>query len=384
MIPTTLSTVVQLLGVFVGVVFTLMMGLGLVLSRRYEPDRADEPAEDVRLVIPTVATGNVRPALLETIEHTVAAFPQYEVYCLLDEGSALAPELLAREDVSTVVVPGSYECEAVAKGRAMSYFIETVVAEAPEYWYGFIDDDNRILDDRFTYEIPAYEARGYRAMNPVLLPRQGRSVLTFVTDHIRYVDDLAIYRLFTGVLGRPYLGFHGELLCARGDVLVDVGFDRETVVEDFAFALELLERDVPVWQSATRVSVLSPHDLRSFLRQRSRWYLGIARYLSRAPRLSQVVVGARILTWTVAVTSSWLFAPLWLLGFGVALPSWVVATLTVGGLFYVGVVGLGAWRVGGLRGAALLAFTPVCALFEQVVPLYALWTREEGFVVIDK
>jgi cellulose synthase/poly-beta-1,6-N-acetylglucosamine synthase-like glycosyltransferase len=384
MIWNALATVVQVLGVVVGLVFTLMMGISLLTSARYSTERADERAENVRLVIPTVAAERVRPALEETIEHTVESFPDYEVFVVLDEGSDLQAELVAREDVTTVVVPESFSPEAVAKGRAIEYFVRTVAAEAPDYWYGFVDDDNRILDDRFLYEIPHYEARGYRAMNPVLVPRKGRSVVTFVADHIRFVDDVAIYRLFTGVLGTPYLGFHGELLCARGDLLAEVGFDRETIVEDFAFALELAERGVPVWQSATRVSVLSPHDVRSFLQQRSRWYLGIARYLPRAPAVSQAVVGLRIATWTAAVTASWLFLPLWVFGLGLSLPPWFVGLLAVGSLLYVGTVGLGAWRVGGLRGLVLLAFVPVYATLEHLVPLYAMVWRKDGFVVIDK
>jgi len=384
MIWTALTTLIQLLGIVVGLAFTVMMGTGLLSSILYDPDRSEERAEDVRLAIPTVAADHVRPALIETIEHTVEMFPEYEVFCILDEGSDMQAELVARDDISTVVVPDSYDCGAVAKGRAMNYFIETVVADAPTYWYGFIDDDNRVLDDQFLYEIPHYEARGYGAMNPVLVPRLGRSVVTFMADHIRFVDDISIYRLFTGVLGRSYLGFHGELLCARGDVLVDIGFDRDTIVEDFAFALELTKRDIPVWQSATRVSVLSPHDLTSFLRQRSRWYLGIARYLPSAPLLSQAIVGMRIGIWTIAVTSSWMFFPIWLFGYGITLPLWFTILLIVGSLLYVGTIGLGAIRLGGARGAAYLVLVPVYALLEQIVPLYALWTGEKEFVVIDK
>lgn len=379
-----LATLVQTLGVVVGFVFALTMGGSLLVSSRYSTERAEERAENVRLAVPTVAAEHVRESLLETLDHTVEAFPEYEVYCILDEGSDMQAELTAREDISTVVVPDAYDCDAVAKGRAINYFVETVVDGAPEYWYGFIDDDNRILDDSFLYEIPHYEARGYRAMNPVLVPRAGKSVTTFVADHIRFVDDIAIYRLFTGVLGRPYLGFHGELLCARGDLLREVGFDRDTIVEDFGFALAVAERGVPVWQSATRVSVLSPHGVTAFLKQRSRWYLGIARYLPNAPLTSQVVVGARIAVWTVAVTASWLLLPLWFAGYGVALPPWCVAVLTLGSLVYVGTVGLGALRVGGLRGLGYMAFVPVYALLEQVVPLYALWYGETEFVVIDK
>jgi hypothetical protein len=360
------------------------MVAGLLGSATYRTETADEPAENVRLVITTIASEAVRDALFETIQHTLSNFEEYELYCVLDEGSDLQSELVAMDRIRTVVVPNECEVEAKAKGRAMQYFVDEVVSDDPDYWYGFVDDDNRILDDRFLREIPHYEAEGYRAMNPVITPRPGRSLVTFMADHIRLVDDLAIYRLFTGVLGRPYLGFHGELLCARGDLLCEVGFDRETIVEDFGFALELAERDVKVWQSRTRVSVLSPHDLSSFLKQRARWFTGVAAYLPRAPHASKLVVGSRIATWSVSVTSSWLLLPAWVLGYGLPLPNYLVGALLFGSLIYVATIAIGALRVGGLRGAALLTLAPVYASLEHLVPLYAAWRRESSFVVIEK
>lgn len=375
---------VQALAVFVGVVYTLFTAVGLALAPTYGTETAGRRAENVRFAIITVAEEHVRDALVGTIEHTVDAFPEYEVTVVCDEGAHLEAELRAREDVATVVVPESYDCAAEAKGRAIQYFLEAVVTDAPEYWYAFLDDDNRVLDDRFLREIPVYEQRGYGAMNPVLVPRRGRSLLTFVADHVRYVDDVGIFRLFTGLLGRPYMGFHGELLCARGDVLAEIGFDRASIVEDFAFALELIRAEVPVWQSGTRVSVLSPHDVTSFLRQRARWYWGIATYLPRAPVLSQVIVGVRIAAWTVAIAASWLLVPLWLLGYGVALPAWLTAIVQFGAVLYVGTVLVGTSRVGGASAVLLLALVPVYALLEQVAPLYALWHRQGEFVVIDK
>jgi hypothetical protein len=76
--------------------------------------------------------------------------------------------------------------------------------------------------------------------------------------------------------------------------------------------------------------------------------------------------------------------PLWVFGGGLSIPLWLTVILAVGSLIYVGTVGLGAWRVGGLKGASLLLFTPVYATLEQVVPLYALWTGDTEFVVIEK
>ena len=379
-----LLTILQFTGVIVGIGFALMVVSALILTSRYRTVESSKRAEQVRLVIPTIAEERVRSALIETLDHHVEKFPEYDVYCIVDEGSTLLEELAARDDISTVVVPEEYETHAKAKGRAMHYFTETIVANEPEYWYAFIDDDNRILDRSFLYEITHYEAEGYRAMNPVLVPRPGRSLVTFMADHIRYVDDLTIYRLFTGVIGKPYLGFHGELLCARGDVLTEIGFDRNSLVEDFAFALELVKRDVPTWQSSTRVSFLSPHDVSSFLKQRSRWYLGLSRYLPKAPRLTQFIVGTRMAIWTLAITSSWLFFPLWISGYGSALPLVIFAVVLLSGMVYIVTTGIGAVRIGGLTGLALMFGVPLYAMLEHLVPIYSFINREDSFVVIDK
>lgn len=375
---------IHILGVVVGVVFTSYMVFGFVLSSLYTTEEADDPAENVRFVIVTVAGEQVRNALKETILHTARRFTTYDIYCVIDEGANLEDELVQMDEIQTVIVPESYDCAAKAKGRAIQYFTETVVEAEQDYWYAFIDDDNKILDDRFLYEIPYYESRGYRATNPVIKPRAGNSLITFMADHIRFVDDLAIYRFFTGVLGTPYLGFHGELLCVRGDVLTSIGFDRPTIVEDFAFALEVVRDEVPVWQSQTRVSILSPHDIPSFLKQRARWYWGIANYLSEAPLLSRIIVGSRIFIWSIAVTSSWLFIPIWMFGYGIALPAWITGVLALGTLVYIGTILIGVVRLGLFPGVLLLLFIPLYATLEQLAPLYALWNRQTDFVVIDK
>lgn len=379
-----LITVVQLIGVFVGVVFTVYLAAGIAGSVVYEPPRADRRADNVRFVITTVAAEHVRDALFETVEHTKRSFPEYDLYCLVDEGSDLQSELKAIDGIEIVVVPETYDCEAIAKGRAINYFIETVVATTPDQWYAFIDDDNQILDDRFLYEIPRHDEAGYGAMNPVLRPRLGRSFLTFMADHIRLLDDVTIYRLFTGFLGKPAVGFHGELLCARGNVLVNIGFDRKTIVEDFAFAAELIRQGIPVWQSRTQVSVLSPHDFRSFLDQRARWFLGIVTYLPRVPTLVKLVVGLRTLIWSVSITSSWVLLPLWLWGYGMDTPLPIIGVVVLGSVLYLGAMGYGAVRVGGLRGLGLWLCSPVYALMEHVAPLYALVRRQRDFIVIEK
>jgi hypothetical protein len=368
----------------IGGLIGMYIVFGLVGLLAYRPDSGEERADNVRFVMTTVASETVRPALTEAIEHQLEQFDDYELFVLLDQGSDMEAELVADGRVRTVVVPDSFSCEATAKGRAIQYFIETVVAGEPDSWYAFLDDDNLLLDDSILYEIPVYERRGYGAANPVLVPRPGRSMATFVMDHLRTLDDLTVFRTFTGLLGKPGVGFHGELLTVRGDVLVDVGFDRSSIVEDYAFATRLIERDIPVWQTASRVSILSPHTMEALFKQRRRWYLGLWREQFRSPPFAVVAMGLRMFTWTFALLSGILILPLWLLASaGVSVPTVINGFVMTGTLVYWIAYLYGVSRTGREWPKHLL-LVPVYSVLEAATAVYSIYYWTEDFVVIEK
>jgi cellulose synthase/poly-beta-1,6-N-acetylglucosamine synthase-like glycosyltransferase len=192
----------------------------------------------------------------------------------------------------------------------MNYFIENKVE--PHKWYTFFDDDNMILDDRFLYELPYYEQRGYVACNPVLLTRQGRSTFTTIMDWIRYFEDITVFRFFTGLSKRPWVGLHGEMLTVRGDILKDIGYNKASIAEDFYFATRLIRRNLKVWQSDTRVSLRPPNNIHDLCRQRARWFKGIWQDIKYCPSFMRLIMGYRLISWTCGVIGSWIFAPLWL------------------------------------------------------------------------
>lgn len=364
--------------------FFLYMVAGSILSPTYSPKRSDEKAENFRLVLTTVAEPHIRDALMETIEYHLEHFSEYEFFVVVDEGAQLAGELRAKDGLKVVTVPEDYECKAEAKGRAINYFIESVVADTPEYWYGFFDDDNRILGDEFLYEIPYYEQRGYGVMNGITIPRLGRSKLSFVEDHMRLFEDLTFFRLFVGVWGKPYTGLHGELLTVRGDVLADITFNRKTIVEDFAFAIEVCREDVKTWQSATKVSILSPHSVLSWLKQRRRWYLGKVKYLPRTPPLTILVVGFRQTLLALSFTAAWVFAPLWPFFNPLSLPILIYVGVFVATVVHFVVCLYGAYRIAGVKSIYLGFLTPFYALMEQFVPIFSTLRSNPNFVVIEK
>lgn len=362
----------------------LYMLIGLVGFALYRPKAADEEAENVLFSITTIGSESIRPALMEAIDHHLEVFPDYELYVTVDEGADLEAELTADARVTTIVVPDEFTCRAEAKGRAIQYFIESVVADHPDHWVAFIDDDNKILDRQILREIPYYDERGYGAANAVLYPRPGRSTATFVMDHLRTLDDLTVFRAFTGLLGRPYVGFHGELLTARADVLLDVTFDRPSIVEDYAFAARLIERGIPTWQTASRVSILSPHTIHDLFRQRRRWYLGLLQEQLRNPPIATAVMGLRMLAWTLALLGGIASAPLWLLTDGIPVPLGFRVAIAISSAAYLLAYVWGVYRVAGWRRVGHALLIPVYAFLEGATALYSIVRYRGSFVVIEK
>lgn len=356
----------QYVAFFCWTLFSIFCVLGII-AQAYKPKKEKKKAENVECVIVSVANHKVKRALFECIAHTKEKLDNH-LRLLVDEGSELIPEL---KENSLVIVPTSYRRDLVGKGRAINYFIETEVQ--PDKWYTFIDDDNLLLDDSFLYEIPYYEKRGYVAMNPVLVPRNGRSTLTYIMDSTRYFDDLMVFRFFTGLLKRPLIGLHGELLTISGRVLKEIGYGNRSLTEDFRFASGLVRRGYKTWQSKSRVSIKSPNSLGDLIKQRGRWFKGISKDWQYCPFLMKGIVGSRWLSWVLGISGSWALSPLWFLFWGsfyFAIP---------GGIYYWTTYLYGVWRS---RKPYYFLLIPLFGIFEAASVYVGLRQRE--FVVIDK
>ena len=244
----------------------------------------------------------------------------------------------------------------------------------------YIDDDNLIQTDDFLYEIPYYDKLGYKLSNGILKPRMGRSKLTYVADHLRYLDDMTIFRIGTGLLKKPLNGIHGELLIAKGDLLKEITFNRKTITEDFAFSREAYRNKVKIWQSSTEVSILSPHSIKDFIKQRNRWYKGIKEDIKTAPLLMKLFSGIRIIDWKIGIIGSWLLMPLWFL---LQLPIYWVLFNLIGSVYYYSAYIWGVSKIKGFWNTLRYTYLiPLCGIMETVAPHFH--SKNKGFVVIDK
>ncbi|MEZ0394461.1 MAG: glycosyltransferase family 2 protein [Desulfurococcaceae archaeon] len=354
-----------------GALYTALLIAGLTAYVVYSPRRSKRRANNVEIVMVSKANEKVRSSLLEAARYHAKRFGKLTV--VIDEGAPLEGELRRIPGVEVIVVPQGYGTELVGKARALSYFVDNYAER--DKWYVFIDDDNFILDDSFLYEIPYYEERGYAAANGVLVPRPGRNKLSYVMDWVRFFDDITIYRFFTGLLGKPLLGLHGELLIVRGDVLKELGFKFRSITEDFRFASELVKRGYKTWQSSTRVSIRSPNSLGDLIKQRGRWFRGVMDDVKQSPMAMKLVVILRSVIVGFAMFSSWLIMPL-LLATGII---WILIPT---GIYYMTAYSYGASKLG----EPLFVFAiPVFGLVEVTSRLYGIFAvSPHEFVVIDK
>lgn len=361
-------------------VFTLF---GVVGTVSYKAKRGRQKYRDVEFEIVSKASKEVEGVLFNCISHHARKFSEYKINVIVDENSELNGRLKEYirqfKNVELTIVPESFKTKAIAKGRAIHHHASGNIK--PNTYYVFIDDDNLIMDDKFLYEIDHYSKLGYVAANGILYPRLSESKVTFVADFLRYADDLTIFRFLTGMMQQPLNGFHGELMIIKGEILKKIGFDRKTVTEDFAFARELNKYEHKVWQSATITSILSPHSIKDFIRQRNRWHRGISEDVKSASIKMKIVAGLRVMDMHIGIFGSWAVFPLW---FFMPLPAWWIAFNLIGSLYYYASYTYGAFK---MRDKVRYWFlyillTPLYSIMETIVPYYK--PKNNGFNVIYK
>ncbi len=355
---------IMILAFVVWGIFSAYHVLGLIASKMYKPSSSNKKI-DAEIVIVSVANNKVRDSLMESMNHN----SKYgSITLLIDEDSELIDEL--RDVYNTIVVPKWYRNDLIGKGRALNYFAENVARD--DKWYIFFDDDNLLLDDYIFYEISEYDKRGYVAANPILIPRQGNSKMAYIMDWVRYFDDLLVFRFFTGLLGKPLIGMHGEMFTVKGSVLREIGYKHKTLTEDFRFACELVKKGYKTWQSRSRVSILSPNSIKDLSRQRGRWFNGLINDLSSTRLYMQIIVLIRLVAWIIGVFGSWAFAPLWIY-FDPFYYS------IVGGIIYWYIYIYGVKRLGDYK---YLVLIPIYGILESFSWIKGIRCKE--YVVINK
>jgi len=375
--------ILKVIAIFCWTSFAIFSLMGIYANLVYKSKHSQKKAKNVEFVLVSIANKSVQTSLFESLDNLIRRFDgKYPIHILINEGAELKEEIKKKitpyKNTDIVEVPSTYNQKLVGKGRAMSYFINKIDAKREQNWFVFLDDDNLILDDKFLYEIPYYEEKGYVASNPILVPRKGKSTFTYLADWIRYFDDLMIFKFFTGVLKKPLIGLHGELLIAKGQFLKDSkSYETRSLTEDFVFASKVVKYKQLSWQSETKVSIKSPNSIWDFFKQRSRWYQGISGYVGKTNSKMRVFVTWRLILWNLGWLSGWLVFPLWILYFN--FPIWLSLFFWLGaGYFWASYI-YGAHKSKKYWGIFLI---PLYSIAENVAIFVS--RNHKNFEVIDK
>ncbi|KAH8745950.1 glycosyl transferase family group 2-domain-containing protein [Hyaloscypha sp. PMI_1271] len=99
--------------------------------------------------------------------------------------------------------------------------------------------------------------------------------LITAADICRCRDDLGKFFLASSRLHVPVFGVHGSFLLVRGKVENEVGWDTDSLVEDYRFSLQAWSQGYRLGWIPSVAREQSPMTLSDFFKQRRRWFTGM-------------------------------------------------------------------------------------------------------------
>lgn len=408
-----------------GLPFTLMGLFGAWRSRALRPPQFRGQLPNLVIFeIPTIGRLDTFPALDRVVRSIRAwapwALAAWRIDIITEETAegqaALCAWYEGLPEVRVLTVPRFYLTPRGTryKARANHFGVEQRIVDGesrPDVWVYHLDDDTAVGLDTITAIAQHIAERGathYLAQGVLAFPHElAPSWWVRVADAIRPTDDLARFFVFTGLWGRPWLGLHGENLLIRADIEYQVGWDfgASATVEDAYFGLRFAEMypGRAAFLPAYTYGASPPH-VGALIRQRKRWFQGMARLLldPMVPTRAKWALGPSVLFWATAATRHVVvvLALAFLLGVDNTSPVWrpVAVIWGLDFAYWVWAYWQG-WhanqRAGGglrrrgdwLRVIGMVGTIPLMTAVEAAAALWGVWgviVKAQGFDVIAK
>ena len=279
--------------VFTGVTLVWVVEV-FVVGRGYEPPTAEYGGDDVQVRILTIDAECV-------VQETVDSLPAD-----LSDAHVIAEEPIDVDGATVHVVPDTFDCEAVRKGRALEWARRNVACEREFVLY--LDEDTLVT-----------QFDGLPDSDVVQMcerPRRTGSFLTYLADVYRVGVQLE-QRAF-GELDVPLFAWGGGI-AVRKTVEDRVTWDRETLVEDTAFVWHAaLWADADYALSDAVFSNQAPPTFREIIEQRRRWAAGNHQEAAVLPRRYRWVTRFRNAVWGIAPFAPVVAVPAAVFGYPIA------------------------------------------------------------------
>jgi egghead protein (zeste-white 4 protein) len=283
-----------------------------------------------------VSRGTNAEALTSTIRRCQSEMAKTPIfpYCIEvvtdTETIALSPP---NDDIRYIVVPKSYQTpkKSLYKARALHY--ASLNSPLPDHaWIVHLDEETQPtasgikgINSMIREEVASGKLR--IGQGPILYHRKWKDhpILT-LADNVRTGDDFARFHL-QHKLGVTIFGLHGSYIVVRNDLEKSIGFDfgpDGSITEDAFWALLAMERGYRSRWVDGYMEEQSTQSIGDFVRQRRRWYQGLAKVSLKAPVRShwRMSIGINTFLWTLAPFSS-----LYTIGhlfYGFLHPGWLI------------------------------------------------------------
>lgn len=392
---------------WVGAVIPGTLGLMGLLAYKH-PKQLDRVQPMDKLVsLRIVSRGTNIEALTDTIrrcqrEMEKAPLFPYVIEVVTDTQNINLPE--PNDDLRYIVVPHTYRTpnKSLYKARALHY--ATIHSDLPaDAWIVHLDEETQLTSSGvkgICRMIREEEASGQlRIGQGAILYHRKWQEHPFLTlaDNVRTGDDFARFH-FQHRLGVTIFGLHGSYIVVRNDIERSIGFDfgpEGSITEDAFWALVAMERGHRCRWVEGYLEEQSTQSVMDFLRQRRRWFQGLAKVSIQAPvklrwRLS---LGINTVMWALAPFAALYTFAHFFYGFSTPPAIHLLANFSFASFAVLYLIGLRAnldeYGITSARkrlgwSVAQVLLLPIFSTMESIGVLYAIFRPVSGFHVVKK
>ncbi|PSQ10725.1 hypothetical protein BRC98_04960 [Halobacteriales archaeon QS_7_68_65] len=338
--------------------------LMVFVARGYEYPEPEYGLADVQVRLLTVDSERI-------VQESVNALPD-----AITDRHVIAEQPMDIDGATVHVVPESFECAAIRKGRALEWARRHVTCE--KEFLLFLDEDTLVTD---LDGIPDADVVQFRER-----PRRSRSWLTYLAEVFRLGFQVE-QRAFPS-LAVPLYAWGGGI-AIRAELEGWIGWDRKTMIEDTTFIWTVAADegvDLDFTLARATFDTQAPPTIRAMIGQRGRWIAGSQAERGLLSRLYRTLTTVRNLAWAFSPAVPLLtFVPLFVPGtiaFELAFQLLSVAVFA----FVI------VWSILGVRyygeslsvGAVLLVLTPIVSILHSLGAFAGLVVPPTDFAVTRK
>lgn len=278
-------------------------------------------------------------------------------------------------DGATVhVVPDTFECEAIRKGRALEWARRNVPCDREYVLY--LDEDSLVTE--FS-GIPDADVVQFRER-----PRRSRSFLTYLAEIFRMGFQIE-QRAFPS-LGVPLYAWGGGIAIRR-ELEDRITWQKNTMIEDTTFVWDAAATENLDFAIArAKFDTQAPPTIRAMLGQRSRWLAGSQAESHLLSPLYRLLTTVRNLAWALSPAVPFLtFVPLFIPGTIAFETAFQVVSIAVFSFVVVwSMLGIAYYDESLLTGIILVVLTPIVSLLHSLGAFVGFVSPPTDFAVTRK